>query len=178
MLGCSHKTSSSQFSSVPWPTASLGRYEGCFSRDSPPVFSAGGPCEQFWHGQICPLFDVVHPAFPLPTTTSPTLKSALRNGFGEAVTTCDMSNACKFLSLVQSTNHYFIKLTSVYSLVYLLIASDDHLTIWYALSCSSCGCSNAEAVCYELFWGKKSSGQTWWGTLLTHSPSRKPTRAV
>ena len=31
-------------------------------------FSAGGPFEQFWHGQGCPLFDVVHPAFPLPTT--------------------------------------------------------------------------------------------------------------
>ena len=36
-------------------------------------FSAGGPCEQFWLGQGCPLFDVVHPAFPLPTTASSTL---------------------------------------------------------------------------------------------------------
>ena len=25
-------------------------------------FSAGGPCEQLWHGQGCPLFYVVHTA--------------------------------------------------------------------------------------------------------------------
>ena len=31
-------------------------------------FFAGSHCEQFWHGQGRPLFDVVHPAFPLPTT--------------------------------------------------------------------------------------------------------------
>ena len=30
-------------------------------------FCAGGPCEQFRHNQGCPLFDVVHPASPLPT---------------------------------------------------------------------------------------------------------------
>ena len=24
--------------------------------------------KQFWHGKVCPLFDVVHSAFPLPTT--------------------------------------------------------------------------------------------------------------
>ena len=44
------------------------QHEGRFSRDPLPVFSAGGPCEQFSHGQGCPLFDVVaHPPFPLPT---------------------------------------------------------------------------------------------------------------
>ena len=48
-------------------------------------FSAGGPCEQFWQGQGCPLFDVVHPAFPMPTTASPTLQDALKDGFGVAV---------------------------------------------------------------------------------------------
>ena len=37
------------------------------------------PCEQFWHGQGCPLFDVDHPAFPLPTTASPTLQGALKD---------------------------------------------------------------------------------------------------
>ena len=51
------------FSSVPRPIGSSGRLQGRFSRDRPPVFSAGGPCEQIWHGQGCPLFDVVHPAF-------------------------------------------------------------------------------------------------------------------
>ena len=46
-------------------------HQGRFSRDPLSAFSVGGPCEQFWHGQGCPLFNVVHPAFPLPTTASP-----------------------------------------------------------------------------------------------------------
>ena len=32
-----------------------------------------------------PLFDVVHPAFSLPTTASPVLQGDLRDVFGEAV---------------------------------------------------------------------------------------------
>ena len=36
-------------------------------------------------GGACPLFVVVHPAFPLPTTASPTLQGALKDGFGGAV---------------------------------------------------------------------------------------------
>ena len=64
-----------------------------------PVFSAGGPCEQFWHGQGCPLFDVVYVAFRLPTLASPTLHDALKNGLGEAVVACDMLEPCKFPSL-------------------------------------------------------------------------------
>ena len=62
-------------------------------------FLQESPGEQFWHGQGCPLFDVVHPAFPLPTTASPTLKGALKDGFGEAVVACDMPEPCKFPSL-------------------------------------------------------------------------------
>ena len=27
------------------------------------LISAGGPCEQFWRGQECPFYDVVHTAF-------------------------------------------------------------------------------------------------------------------
>ena len=50
-----------------------------FSRDPLPVFSARGHCEQFRHGQGCPLFDVVYPAFPLPTTALPTLQGALKD---------------------------------------------------------------------------------------------------
>ena len=68
------------------------------------MFSAGGLCEQFWHGLGCPLFDVVHPAFPLPTTASPTLKGALKDGFGEAVVACDMPEPCKFPSLDSCQN--------------------------------------------------------------------------
>ena len=51
--------------------------EGRFSRDHLPVFFARGLCEQFWHRQRCPLFGVVHPAFPLTTTASPTFLGAL-----------------------------------------------------------------------------------------------------
>ena len=52
-------------------------------------FSAGSPREQFWHGQECSLFYVVHPAFPLPTTAWPTLQRAPREDFGEAVVARD-----------------------------------------------------------------------------------------
>ena len=74
-------------SSGPWPIGLLGwgvggggggrGHEEQFSRDPLPVISVEGHCEQFWHGHGCPLFDVVHPAFPLLTTASPTLKGAL-----------------------------------------------------------------------------------------------------
>ena len=64
-----------------------------------PVFSAGGPCEQFWQEQIGPFFDVVYPAFPLPTKASPTLKGALKDGFEEAVMVCGLPEPCKFPSL-------------------------------------------------------------------------------
>ena len=58
--------------------------------DSLSVFNAGGHCKQFWRGQECVLFDVVHPAFPLLTMASPTLQGALKDGFGEAVLVFDM----------------------------------------------------------------------------------------
>ena len=64
---------------------SFGGYEGRFSRDPLPVFSAGGLCEQFWRGQGRPIFNVFHPPFLLPTTASPILQGALKDGFGEAV---------------------------------------------------------------------------------------------
>ena len=74
-------------------------HEGRFSIDPLPVFFAGGPCEQFWQEQGCPLFDVVHPAFPLPATASSTHQCALKDGFGEAVVACHMPESCKFPSL-------------------------------------------------------------------------------
>ena len=67
-------------------------------------FSVGGHCEQSWHGQGCPLFDVVHPAFPLLTTASSTRQGALKDGFGESVVACDMPEPCKFPSLVSVNN--------------------------------------------------------------------------
>ena len=74
-----------------------GGHDGQFSRDPLPVLSAGGPCEQFWHGQGCPFFDVVNPAFPLPTIVWPTFQGTLKDGF--RVMACDMSESCKFPSL-------------------------------------------------------------------------------
>ena len=55
----------------------VGGHEERFSRDPLPVCCTGGHCEQFWHGLGCPLFDVVHSAFPLPTTATPTLARLL-----------------------------------------------------------------------------------------------------
>ena len=81
-------------------------YEGRFSGDPLPVFSAGGPCQQFWPGQGCPLFDVVHPAFPLPTTALPTCQGTLKDGCGEAVMACVMPEPCKFPSLGSCTGSW------------------------------------------------------------------------
>ena len=44
-------------------------------------------------------FDVVHPAFPLPTTASPTLQGDLKDGFRENVVAYDMPELCRFPSL-------------------------------------------------------------------------------
>ena len=82
--------SSVQFSS----SGSSGGHEGRFSEDSLAVFSVGGPCEQFRHGQGCPIFGFVHPAFILPTTASPTLHGATKEGFGEAVMARDLPEPC------------------------------------------------------------------------------------
>ena len=46
-----------------------------------------------------PPFDIVHTAFPLPTTESSALQGALKNGFGEAVVTCDMPEPRELPSL-------------------------------------------------------------------------------
>ena len=49
--------------------------------------------------QECPLFDVVHPEFPQPTTASPALLEAPEDGFGKAVVARDMPEPYEFLSL-------------------------------------------------------------------------------
>ena len=41
----------------------------------------------------------VHPALPLPTAASPTLRGAPKDDFGEAVVLDDMPEPCQFLSL-------------------------------------------------------------------------------
>ena len=67
-----------------WVVRGTG-HKGRFSRNPLPVFSAGGHCERFWHGQGSPLFDVVHPASPLPTMASFALQVVPKDGFGMAV---------------------------------------------------------------------------------------------
>ena len=47
---------------------------------------------------MCPIFDVVHPAFPVPTTASSTLQGVLNDSFAEAVVACDMPEPCQFPS--------------------------------------------------------------------------------
>ena len=42
--------------------------------------------------------DIVRPAFPLPTTASPTLQGTLGSGFGNAVVACDMPEPFEFPS--------------------------------------------------------------------------------
>ena len=92
--------SSVQFSPLTyWVVGGVRGHDGRFSRYPLPVFSAGGPFEQFWHGQGCPLFDVVHLRFLLPTTALPALQTAPRDGFGEAVVACDIPEPWKFQSL-------------------------------------------------------------------------------
>ena len=49
------------------------------------VFPEGGPREQFWRGQGCPLFDDVGPAFLLPTTALPALQRTPKGGYREVV---------------------------------------------------------------------------------------------
>ena len=52
-----------------------------------------------WAGVPTLQVDVVHPSFPLPSTASPTLLCALKDGFGHAVVAFDMPEPCKFPSL-------------------------------------------------------------------------------
>ena len=80
----------------------MGWGEGRLSRDLQ-VFPAGGQREQLWHRQGCPPFDLVHPAFSLPTTTSPTLQGdpGPKYGFGQTVVECDRPEPREFPSLDQ-----------------------------------------------------------------------------
>ena len=72
-------------------------------------FSAGGHCQQFWHGQGRPDFDVVPPAFPPPTTASPTLQDGPEGRFGECVVArgrgMSEPEPCEFLSLLPEEVH-------------------------------------------------------------------------
>ena len=66
----------------------------------------GGHRGQFRHGQGRALFDIVHPAFLLPSAVSPTLHVALRGGFGEAVVVHGMLEPREFPSLDSCQNMF------------------------------------------------------------------------
>ena len=70
--------------------------------DDSAVFSPGQHCERYWHGQGCPLFDAVHPSFPLRTKASPFLKGALKDGFGDSV----VAIHCRALNVKQLSMYY------------------------------------------------------------------------
>ena len=76
-----------------------------FSRDCLPDFHAEGHCEQFWHEHGCPLFDGFHPAFPLPTTASPTLQDSLKDGLREGVVAFDMPKPYAFHHISPPVNY-------------------------------------------------------------------------
>ena len=58
-----------------------------------------GHGEHFRHEHGYSFFDFVHPTFPQPNMVLPTIQSALKDDFGEAVVACDMPKPCKFPSL-------------------------------------------------------------------------------
>ena len=84
-------------SSVHSPIGSSGRHEGQSSRELHLVFSAGDPFEQFWHGQTCPFFEVVQPAFPLPATELPALQGVPEDSFRGVVVASDMTEPCDWV---------------------------------------------------------------------------------
>ena len=81
-----------------WPIWSLGGHERIQQRSSSGLLCMRPFCAVLAWAKMS-FFDVVHQAFPLPTTASPTLQGALKYGFGEAVLVCDMPKPCKFPSL-------------------------------------------------------------------------------
>ena len=54
-------------------------------------------------GQGSPLFNAVHPAFPLPTTAYPTLQGVMKDNSGEAVVACEIPNHASFRLLTVTT---------------------------------------------------------------------------
>ena len=97
-------------------------------------FLAGGPCEQFWHGQGCPLFHVV----PSADHDVAQLQIALKDSFEEAVVTCDMPGPCMFLSLDRCQNGFLWTYKAVdlppHSVVGLVLNGGDAEKFPHALS--------------------------------------------
>ena len=82
------------------------------------------------------MFQVVHPAFPMPTTASPTLQGALKDGFGEVVMACDMREP------------YLLQLLTVHANICsdVVRAADHDLSFFCGDFHSVCRCSVYESV--------------------------------
>ena len=88
------------FSSVPWLTGSSGGYDRQFSRDPLPVFSAGGPCQHFWHERDVRslMFSIQH--FLCRSPHCPPSKVPRRMVLERLnIVVCDTPEPCKFPSL-------------------------------------------------------------------------------
>ena len=125
---CSGKCSVSSVISISWLIGSSGGHEGQFSRDLPPFFSVGGHCKQLWHGQGCPLSDIVQPVFPLLTVALPMLQGASKDGFGEMlwcfflfVSFLVLFFNCEILVCWQSKFFCFVFLLSVFLLICMFL---------------------------------------------------------
>ena len=85
-----------QFNSVPWPTRLSGGHDARFSKDSPPVFSAGkssGMGRDVHSLMLCTQHFLCRPRRRPPSKVYRTF------GFGEVVTTRDIPAPCEFPSL-------------------------------------------------------------------------------
>ena len=81
-----------------------GEHDKTIQQRSSSSLFCNSHCEQFWKG--CPLFDIAFPAFLQPSMGSPTLRGALKDGFGEAVMACDtMTQILFFLRWLQLHNY-------------------------------------------------------------------------
>ena len=88
-----------QFSSIPRLIRSSGGHNRRLRGDPLQVFSAAGHYEQFWHALGCPLFDVVHPAFPLRPRRRPPSRVPWRMIFERLSWRVTCPNRAKFSSL-------------------------------------------------------------------------------
>ena len=84
-------------------------YDRWFSRDPLLVVFCRRPLWAVLAWAEMLTLDVVHPAFPLPTTALPTLQGAMKECFEEVVVACDMPESCKFLSLDSCRKSFLLK---------------------------------------------------------------------
>ena len=82
------------FSSVPWPIGSSAGTWGTIQQRSSSSLFCRRPLWAVLAWAGIRTFDVVYPAFPLPTTASSTVQGAPKDGFGEAVVLYDIPEPC------------------------------------------------------------------------------------